>query len=192
MEVEWPLVINESFGSNRNGWKTGDFDDPVVYGSLKITGGKYVVKMTPNESIYWWVTPNLPSLKDFFLSVDIKNNALTPNGEYGIVFRSTDTFGYFFSINALTRMHHLVMLYKNGWTGLTAWKSCPEIDPNGINQVALLAKGSQFFFYINGEEIAGLVDGTLTEGHVGIGWTLFDPKTEAEIEFDNFEVRAPG
>ncbi|MGB7539976.1 MAG: hypothetical protein WBM17_15655, partial [Anaerolineales bacterium] len=63
-------------------------------------------------------------------------------------------------------------------------------DPNGVNQIALLTKGSRFFLYLNGKEIADVVDGTLTQGNVGIGWILFDAKVETELEFDNFLVRA--
>ncbi|MGB7538879.1 MAG: hypothetical protein WBM17_10085, partial [Anaerolineales bacterium] len=124
--IDWPLVINETFTDNRNGWMTGDYSDPVVKGTIKVDGGKYVVNMTPNESIYWWVTPGLPSFKDSFVSVDSKKNTISPNAEYGIVFRVSDNFGYFVSINALHQMYHFVMLYKNGWTNLTEWTFSPE------------------------------------------------------------------
>jgi hypothetical protein len=56
----------------------------------------------------------------------------------------------------------------------------------------MLAQGSHFTLFINGEGIAAFEDDTLKMGVTGFEFTIRNAGENLDLEFDNFKVRAPG
>jgi hypothetical protein len=54
----------------------------------------------------------------------------------------------------------------------------------------VLALGSDFYFYINGEEVGSVTDSRLSSGTIGLATDLASADL-LKMEFDNFEVLAP-
>jgi hypothetical protein len=51
--------------------------------------------------------------------------------------------------------------------------------------------GQHFAFYLNGEWVAEVEDGTWAEGRAGLLASLFDEGDVGSFIFDNFELRVP-
>jgi hypothetical protein len=55
----------------------------------------------------------------------------------------------------------------------------------------VLAKGTSFTLFINGELVDHAEDSTLKSGIVGVGLSLAKADDKWQIAFDNYEARAP-
>jgi hypothetical protein len=189
--LDWPIVFSDTFDDEYNGWYTGTDSDEYVKSDVSIAGGKYIVKATAKKPFFWWLYADLGILEDFYLSVEVKANKGLEQADYGLWFRGSDVDFYSFTINATTRQYGLKLFYEDDLTTLIRWSRSQKLDPAGSNQIAVLAQGSQFTLFLNGEEVNSLEDDTLDKGKVGIYIGIWNAGDTLELEFDNFDVTAP-
>jgi hypothetical protein len=189
--LDWPIVLSDTFDDEYNGWYTGTDDDEYAASEISIEGGKYVIKVTAKKPFSWRLYPDTGNLGDLYLSVDVKKNKGAADTYYGLYFRGSSYDCYTFSINTDTKQYRLSLLNNSEWEKLIGWTRFQKIDPAGANQLAVLAQGSQFTLFINGEEVDTFEDDTLNRGEVGVYFGMGTPGDTIELEFDNFDVTAP-
>jgi hypothetical protein len=189
--ADWPVIFSDSFDDNRNGWLEGNFDDEFVKGTITFSGGKYRFALAAKQGVYYWSVPGLRALTDFFTAVDVRKTSGYSDSHYGMIFRVGENAGYFFTIDADDQEYHIDLVIGANWSLLKEPTSTAGINKTGANRIAVLAEGSQFTFFINGEEVFSVVNGSLPEGVVGVGVMQFTIGETVDIEFDNYEVRAP-
>lgn len=190
----WSSSMDDDFTSNRNDWLTGSFDDDYGKAELAVEDGLYrwSVKAASDEGVFWWVYSELNREPgDFYLSVDGRQrDGDVSNADYGLIFRFVDEDNfYFFAIS--DDQHMMVeLLQDNEWITFIDWKETSLVRPGQVNRLAILAQGTHYEFYINGEPAGELDDDRLSGGTAGLGvdvWTV----EGATFEFDNFQVYQP-
>jgi hypothetical protein len=188
----WQILISDSFNENQNGWATGDEQNPD-YASMHwaIEAGKYRWEAKALNGFVWWVTPDREAVSDFFLSVETHQLDNPQAGEYGLVFRQSDESHYYlFEIDE--QGEYAVFIYTpDGWEALIDWTNSPAIQPGETNQLAMIARGDEFSFFINALPVAGYHDARLSSGNVGLLVGLSNAGEEASWEFDEFQLRIP-
>ncbi len=190
LNIDWPVVLSDSFNDNSKGWLLGNWNDEFVKGTISVSGGKYRWALAAKQGVYYWSAPGQRELKDFYVSVDVEKTSGYTDAGFGLIFRVSDQGGYFFTIDS-DDGNFQVDLAKDGWSGLKERTASDKINSSGVNRIAVLAEGSSFTFYINGVEVCSLVNGSLPRGIVGLGVVQYTIGESVDIEFDNFEVRAP-
>ncbi len=99
--------------------------------------------------------------------------------KWGIVFRSPDRStadrGYWFNITcdgkyAFQKWNANPPDGEKSVTNLIAWTTDSNIRPgaNAVNRIGVLAKGTQFTFFINGQQVASATDASFGSGGFGI------------------------
>jgi hypothetical protein len=189
--LDWPVLLSDSFDDNTNDWYEGTSEDEYLKGVVSITEGQYLVDVTAAKGFFWWLHPGVRNLSDFYLTVDVEKKTGSATSNYGLVFRIGSGNKYYFYISAESQDYSFFVLANDEWSMIINSTSSPRIEMQGPNQVAVLAKGSNFTFFINGEMVDQIEDGTLTSGKVGVGLELSNAGDQMEVAFDNFEVRAP-
>jgi len=187
---EWKVVLDDNFDSNKSGWGTESSDTDRAKSSIKVADGKYTWDIATHKLEITWESAHSRSLGDFVLSVDAKQIGGPASAEYGLTFREGSAFhAYYFGIN--NRGEYFLYLYNDEWITLKDYTQSKLILPNKYNRLAVLAEGSHFTFFINGQYLFEYTDARLKNGNVSLFSLLNKPNQQAIFEFDNFELRAP-
>ncbi|MBN1438575.1 MAG: hypothetical protein JW929_04120 [Anaerolineales bacterium] len=189
--AEWPVVYSDSFDDEDGGWYTGEKNDEYMQGSLTIAGGKYLIRLTAKKPFFWWLTPGLQTEKDVLISAEANLISGSPHVNFGLVLRDAQTNHYHFAITPDIQKYQFSIYDEDQWTVLIGWTYSSRIQKTGANRLEVLAQGSRFVFFINGVEVDEAEDDTLSRGLAGLGFSMYAAGDRMELEFDNFELRAP-
>ncbi len=194
-QAQWPLILFDSFDTNDNEWL--DFADlsgtePDIF---DVRDGKYVwsVHSDPGSlGIGWPVWANgSPEVSDFYASVEANVTGEIKDATYGLVFRASDTGNYLFGLNDQGLFTVEAIVYNQSNNILIKPTETSAVQSGEANRLSVVAIGSHLMFYINDQLVAELDDDTLQRGFVGVYINLEGGNALAEVEFDNFELRAP-
>lgn len=151
-----------------------------------IEDGKYV--MTGKRGSYCWET-TWPRIQDFYLDVLVTTTETCPtNARFGLLFRAPDTTsGYIYGISCEGQFG---MGYWDGDSGAALNKlTASEVINVGLNQtnrLGVLAVGSTYQMYINGELVGEVEDTTFTqEGLIGLVVRGGDGRVPITVNFDD-------
>lgn len=190
----WTTLIADTFDNNASGWEEGTEDDEWANGDLYIEDGNYQWDLFGYKDFTWRVTPAMQPLADFSLSVDAQQFGGSSETIYfGMFFRYSyqdEENNYYSFTIANDQTFQVGMIYQDNWEELVEWQEALAIKPEGVNNLAVIGKGSSFSFIINGEEVATMEDDTLPEGKTGIIIGM-DAGDETQFSFDNFTLSAP-
>jgi hypothetical protein len=189
--LDWPVVFSEDFEYDNGSWDTGKDSDENITTDVSITGGKYLVKISSQNPLFWWTRVEVVTLKDFFLSAEVKKIQSPEKTDYGVIFHESAKGYYYFFINAPAKQYSVFGYFDGKWRAIIYWRDSELIDPIGSNQLAVLAQGSQYTLFLNRREVDSFEDDMLDKGKIGVGLQLYKAGDYIQLEFDNFLVTAP-
>jgi len=133
-----------------------------------------------------------PVLADFVLDVDIIPRQVSPNSQYGIIFRSDDEADglvYYYLLNLQPAAHKLELLvWDRDWGTQAAVSLSPDILAiNGVNHLRLEAHESTFGITINGVFVQEIQNFTLPEPGI-FGLSLIAASPSETVCFDNLAI----
>jgi hypothetical protein len=190
----WPLVLQDTFVDNSNGWYVGDVDNEWGQYRLNIVNGKLAFQLVAAKKDFSQNEgPNLLVTSDFSFSLDMTRLSSTSKNRhcYGLYVRgssSGDQRDYFSVCD--DQQTGIDLLKNNAWTNLVPWQVSTAIVPNGTNNLEIIVKGSTIECYVNGKPAGHLDDTTSQGGLLGLV-TYFNKDEQAAFEFDNFTIRVP-
>ncbi len=187
---DWPVIVMDPFDSNAQNWPTGDYTDDYGSGSRTIAGGKYTWTAASKQGRLWRVNYEGESAADCYLAADVRVVTGDDSTRYGLVLRDDGQNYYFFDVGKDGRF--AFYLWSGGkWTTLVDLTPSNLIQAGGVNRLAALVQGKQFTLYINDQRVTRIQDSTLREGLTGLAINLNSQTAQAELDFDNFELRVP-
>jgi hypothetical protein len=190
----WLVTVDEDFASKRNDWEVGAQE--VDYGKvdLAIQDDRFWWQLEPNsdEGMSWWSFPVFDHrLGDFYVSTECRlTSGDAANSAYGLAFRVLNSDNYYRFVIGEDQSFSVSLIEKGEWLELLSWKSTDLVRPGAVNQVAVLAKGAHYQFFINNGLAYEVDDDRLSDGWVGIIADVWG-ENKAEFEFDNFQVYEP-
>ena len=189
-EGENPLY-QDDFTDPSTGWpdkKTFDnyfigYHEPEWY-HIQITGSNYKapVIIEPNKKSYEDATLELP-----VFTVAAKTD---PTGDfrYGLVFRRSGDRYYAFTISPNTKKWEVLKFSPNGVETLQEGVDDSIHDRDVDDLLRVDAMGSNFFFYINDNNVGQVSDSDYAKGEVGLYAESFDSPT-IHIHYDALTIR---
>jgi len=179
-------TFSDTFPSDNNAWFTGDNE----FGSIGYADGALHLRVKATSQDRASITRSRAvdqlNLADLMVKVDVKNVAGPADARYGIIFRLVDpqNFYSFFINNA--GQYRLGKARANRLELLKDWTTANPIKTgkNAVNELAVLAQGSNFVLLVNNEIVAQVQDESLAQGSVALvaGGT---PSGDVDISFDN-------
>ena len=179
-----PLPYADDFSNPASGWKT--VHDQAL--TIDYQEGTLQFLIDDLDTLAWSV-PRDKRFGDFVLDVDATQVAGPVDNSYGVIFRYIDDRN-FYRADISGDGYFALFKYKDGtWTKLQDYAVSAAIKQgNATNHLQIIAKGSQFALYANGQPLKTFTDGDFPNGNVGVtAGALFD-NAGVQIAFDNITV----
>jgi hypothetical protein len=189
--VAWKINVEDGFISNTNGWPVGSDRGQYGNSNLAIQNGKLVFEMEAVENCWFWWYPDIASVADFDVAVNVQRAGGSTSGDYGITLRTNgdNNSFYYFGIND-TNQEFAFFIYQNdNWTKILDWTDATAIMPDKINRIEVNASGAYFTFSVNGTVVGQAKDARLSSGRLGILAELYDSGDKIKVEYDNLVLR---
>lgn len=191
----WRAVLTDSFEANDAGWTLWNVDDDIKTETMEVKDGvlRWGLQLKTADQFFYEIAPVF-SYRDFYYAVKAKRNAGVPSenqAAWGILFRRQGNNYYTFRINDI--QEYAIQIYgPDGWEDLIGWTKSPFIEKDTYNELAVLAQGTDFYFFLNGTPVGMVTDDTYAQGNVGFlaGLNFIRDET-TYFDFDDFELRAP-
>ena len=194
VRANWNVVLNDSFDTNDNNWDTGDFNEPDnAAGTLQIAGGRYHWETRATRDYATVASKSQSPDGDFYVSVDAHQLEGSAVCSYGLLLRDSDAGVYQFGLADHDQQFSVFAWNeaKGAARVLIGPAASEAIHPGEVNQLAVIAEGTHYQFFINGQPVGEMTDDEWTAGHVTLFTQLCQTGDAAVIEFDNVELRAP-
>jgi hypothetical protein len=193
LDMGMHLEICDTFDTNVNEWRVGEFKILDINENSEISNGAYVwyIECSNNNfGCYHFNYPNKVShMSDFYLSVDIGRIDGPIDMEYGVRFRD-DGRNYFEFLVSDIQKYSVNLWYDGEFEFLIFGQSTSFLKPNEVNRLAVQAIGTRFVFYINNEKVGELENENLPDGVPGLT-ARFHNSGEGTLQIDNFGVYVP-
>lgn len=190
----WSPTIDEQFVSNENDWDTGLQE--IEYGTADLTleDGSYRWQLAANSKtgITWWAYPFIDHrVGDFYATAECRLVRGKASGSScGLAFRIADGKNFYKFVVADDQRLEIAIVEKGEWVELLPWEDTDLVRPGEMNRVAILARGTHYRFFINGELAHELDNDQSATGGVGILADVWG-ENEAEFEFSSFQLYEP-
>ena len=183
-------LFEEDFSSRSNGWDVISTDSHSVdYGA-----GDYSVQIFTTEW-FVWANPNEAnlSLADVHVEVTARNTGAATEPGFGIMCHYMDEENYYY-LGVSTDGYHIIAKTEGGvdtvLTGADKWSSSDQVPLNAASyRVGADCGKGTLTLYVNGKQVASLVESTFTVGTVGLFAQAF-AEQPVEIRFDDLVVTA--
>jgi hypothetical protein len=180
--------FSDNFDKAAGVWNTGNYNDNYAKDVRKIAGGKYLWSVTTKQGVVMWSTLKGHPLPDkFYLAVDVKRQG-SAFARSGLVFRQGLGTFYNFTINDSHQSFGVDLLLSTGWITIIPNANNISIRKDASNRLAVLADGSRYILFINGQYVGCFIDDRLKQGDSGLSLEISYEKESADFEFDNFEL----
>jgi hypothetical protein len=189
--LNWPVKYSDNFEFDTGEWFSGKESSEFAAVNISITGGKYLIKITSNKPCAEVSRRSEETFSDFYISAEVKAVKAPAKTEYGLAFRYSQTAQYYFTINAAIKEYEVVTVQDEERKVILYWRKSERIDPAGSNQLAVLAQGTEYTLFINGEKVDSFRGDAPEEATIGLAYFLYRAREYLALEFDNFFVSAP-
>ena len=186
--------LEDDFSTTDEAWP--DQETASKSGKYAYIEDAYQIHVYVNERIIW--TSTNETYSDVDAQIDVKMVSGDPTNAAGLVLREQidgDASGslYVYQIDGQGNIaFRRYDKQTEEWTNLVDWKFS-SVANDGIgatNRLRVVAVGSNFTFYLNGEKVATYNDDTYANGAVGFGASTFD-NGDTLTEFDNLRMAYP-
>ncbi|XSG76097.1 family 16 glycoside hydrolase [Herpetosiphon llansteffanensis] len=188
------VFLEDDFSNTDQAWP--EQETASKSGKYAYVEGAYQIHVYVNERIIWTSTNEVYS--DVDAEIDVTMVSGEPTNAAGLVLREQiegDTSGslYVYQIDgqgniAFRRFDKAV----DEWINLIDWKysSVANEAVGATNRLRVVAVGSNFTFYLNGEKVASYTDETYATGAMGFGASTFE-QGDTLTQFDNLRMAYP-
>jgi hypothetical protein len=184
--------FHDEFDTDTDTWCLGDDDDSWSTNSFRIEGGQYLWSVTAKRDMILRCTlEDVITLPEQFQLSTAVSAAGTDDAEVVLVFHETATGSYYlFSLYPASQAFDVYLYMDEEWIELIPYTFSAVVDSAGLNQMAVVADGSRYVLFINGEYVGTVEDDRLSGGSAGLAISLSEGES-ADFVFDNFEVKYP-
>lgn len=187
-QAQQAVLYEDDFTTLAGGWPELEFDNGYVgYHEPEF----YHVEVHSPQDDELVPVPN-STFEDFTAEVDVfdEPSLTAPEGDYhyGLAFHRTGNQYYAFTLSPVTQTWYVL---KSSQTGIEVLKegSSDSIQGPGVtDRLRVDARGDQFFFHLNGQQVYLMNDGDYTGGEIAfIVQTADNP--QAHIHYDKLVIR---
>jgi hypothetical protein len=216
---KYPILFTDDFNANENNWPVGENADGSLEESRSIQNGVYRWEIVANEPSISWAWIDGEDISDFYLRVEARldRSVGTWTAYFGPAFRVNPRWMEFYAFGHSEFVerkgggdeeyfHYSYYRFvrftdnnpeilRSDYAGSTSsnFPGLPEVrhPPDGMVNIVVVAEGSQFWCFIDGEYVTQVEDDALARGWVGLALMVPNSGEHTIVEFDRIELRAP-
>jgi hypothetical protein len=193
-QAGWPSIISEDFADNELAWPLGLKQDHSLAVTSTLDAGRYqwAVKVDNGNSYFNLVPTQTPVITDFVAAVSV---TFGPGDDvalvaYGLTFRHAEDDYGFFGITPSGMWQALEVHHTGIYQRILSSSDLIDARPGRANRLEVIARGSDFVFLINGQQV-GTLSAEIDPGQIGLGVDAIQSSDTTEVEFTDFEIHAP-
>ena len=184
-----PSLLLDGFADNANRWPVGEAIGELADATRDIADGKYTWTVEARNDVTWRINAEKAEpVSDFYTAVDARRVSGDLQNRYAIAFRD-DGDNYYLFTTGDEGQFAVFLWYTQNWDAIIDWTTTTAVRPGEANRLAVLAQGSHFEFFINGEKVGEADDDRVKTGLVGIAAEVVNGGQTGVFEYDNFELR---
>ncbi len=170
-----------SDNSQNNNWDEG----ATKTGNCMFTNGVYEA----SEALQGYLQPCIAeatNFRDFVYQIQV---SITEGNQGGILFRANGANGTFYLFRIGTDGSYALDRYngkQHSATLASGFSDAITVGLNQANQLAVYAKGSALYLFINGQYVTSLKDSTLSSGQIGV--VALDYSVPSQVAFSDAQV----
>jgi hypothetical protein len=215
----YPVLFSDEFNSNEHDWLVGDFSSDTSIETRSIQDGTYRWESEAIQPFVGLVWVQGEPVSDFYIKIEARldRSVGTWTAYFGPAFRVADSDGmrfYAFGHSEYVQRrgggddeyfnyayYRFIRLLDDEPSELLSdfagrsgtFPGLPEIrhPPDGTVEIVVVAEGSQFWCFIDGNYVDHVIDDELVEGLIGLAVMVPNYGEQTIIEFDSIELRAP-
>jgi hypothetical protein len=193
-KAAWPLIIDEDFANNKLSWPIGLKQDHSLAVTSTVEDGRYqwVVKVDNGNSYFNLVPTHSPVITDFVAAVNVtfESDPTVDLVAYGLTFRHVEDDYGFFGITPAGLWQALEVHHTGIYQRQLVSSEWIDTRPGKSNRLEVIGRGSDFVFFINGQQV-GTLSAEIEPGQIGLGVDALQSAETTEVGFTDFEVHAP-
>lgn len=164
------------------GWP--DVDDETA--TISSSGGLYRMELGPFDARFF--TTNGIGATNSYTQVEVTPEACPPQGGYGLIFRYQDVSGYYqFTLFCSGTYSGIARVDGRPASGGTNGDLPFDAAENTTRTLGILAEGSSFTLFVDGEELDSFSDNRFDAGDVGVA-AISQTGEVINVNFGNLQV----
>lgn len=191
----WTLVAFEPFDNNQLGWLEDDVVSSSLEASHRIETGQYFLRIKGLEptASRWGNPSKVDPVQGFYASIRVQRISDLGDLRTGLIFRYQGN-RVFYSFLIYMDGHFQIRYYDDNdatprTTADFAYLPTTLINPSASNKLTVIGRGNDYWFYINDQFVHYMNDAQLSGGTVGLFVGVKEIGQEAQVAFDDFELR---
>ncbi|MFN8491026.1 MAG: hypothetical protein U0350_25755 [Caldilineaceae bacterium] len=173
-------AFTDDFKTDNGDWTTKSKEKDV---SFTYKDDAFHILVDRKQWTAWTFNKQIDDLKlsDFYLEAEASQIDGPKGGEFGIVFRQTDSKNFYLYSISREGTYSLWKEVDGTWQPIIDWTNTDAIqtDLNATNKLAVLAEGPQLTLFLNDQVLFHLKDNAFLSGTVGLmTGTYADPGVE--------------
>jgi uncharacterized Zn finger protein (UPF0148 family) len=192
--AQWTTLLFDNFSTNDNNWLVGnhtsEYFSPL---NQVIADGRYrweaETSRASSISTSWL---GAYRISDFHLIVNSKHILGSKAGSSsGVIFRVQDNRNYYYFHMTDSQFFAVSVTTDGQWLNIVDWRRTEAIKPNGVNQLEVIARGTNFIFLNNGQIVSEIDDDHYAQGVVGVAIEGYKSGEKIILDFLDFTLRGP-
>ena len=188
---DWPIIYDETFSLNQNGWNIGEFTAKTTPKfDLRVVDGNYRWDVSYSTSRRRHILAPTGTVINFSLGVDVKVKNYTPDAAFSLIFCATESSLYSFNVSTNGK-YNLAKIDTEDMSAssIISWSLFnADFNPKEWNRIGIIVNEQIIKFYINSKLVGEYKETDLSGGKVGLGLSLYQ-KGVAVVDFDNYQLR---
>ncbi|KAB8139743.1 DUF1080 domain-containing protein [Chloroflexia bacterium SDU3-3] len=191
----WVLVLHDTFATHQCAWYEGQLVTDEGIRDVAIADDRYELRLVPSKKEVF-VGTNHPFLtpSSYYFSVDVqKTQGATDDDGCALLYDAQDDRAFsLFRIREKAQSFSLTSVVDSDkWQVVQNRTVARQIRAGAWNRLSILANGYQMIFFINGTQVASVIQDRDARGGVDFGIIGMQAGGTTTCLFDNAQLRIP-
>ena len=186
-----PVVLQDDFGVNANGWYTGTDEDELISGNWVIEDSKYRISLEAKDAFTQWMWPTIEGTlpENFYLGLRLDFEEGVERSDGGMIFRLQEDGSFYLFDLYLDGSYAIYYHLTDSWETIIEGEITNAYRPGIANLLEVVGEGSHYTYFLNDINLGAFDHEALTGGGVGVCVGLPNPGDVGVWLFDDFDLR---
>ncbi|RKX74729.1 MAG: hypothetical protein DRP87_16230 [Spirochaetes bacterium] len=182
-------IVSEKWESNFSRLKKNRFQIEEDRNYCTKVEGKALVLTLKKKNLFAWSLDTFYRYRDFVLEGEVSFDGQNGYSSAGIIFRYINEENYYYFIISNKGYFRFDLLFNANPISLIGWTHSPVLEGDR-HKIRIIAHGSFFSFYVDGEWLAELENEAIDAGSIAFAGQNYDEKDRAVLRLERIYIES--